>query len=58
MKFSTSGKGEKKHSHKEGMGSEEKKIISERVRHRRKTSQGKTRIVLKKQTKPQSRSGK
>jgi hypothetical protein len=27
MKFSMSGKGEKKHSHKEGMGSEEKKLL-------------------------------
>ncbi len=30
MKFSMSGKGEKKHSHKEGMGSEVRKITSER----------------------------
>ncbi len=58
MKFSMSGKGEKKHSRKEGKGRLRKKIItSERVGHQ-KNSQGKTRIFFKKQTKPQARSGK
>jgi hypothetical protein len=36
MKFSMNGKGEKKHSHKEGMGSDENIYISERVRHPKK----------------------
>ncbi len=53
-----SGKGEKKHSHKEGMGSEEKKITSERVRHQKNNSQGKTRIVFLKTNKATSKEWK
>jgi len=40
MKFSMSGKGEKKHSRKEGKGSEEKKFTSERVGHPKKIHKG------------------
>jgi hypothetical protein len=51
MKFSMNGKGEKKHSHKEGMGSEEKKNSNERMRHQKNNSQGKIRIVFLKTNK-------